>query len=415
MLPRIFAVITTSLLCGLYLFLDPARSHAQEFGFYFEEDKKKTSLPFEIHSNLIIVPVTVNETYRLKFLLDTGVKNTILIDKALADSIGVSYKRSIRLYGAGDKSHVHALVTDDVSLELPAIKSNGLSSLVLEEDFLHLDRHLGTRVHGIIGYDIFSRFVVKIDYARQKITLYEPQEFKLRGRYNSIDLNIQDSKPISGLDVRLNPDTEIRAKLLIDTGASHALVLDQKSNNRIVLPSKHIRASLGRGLAGEINGYLGRISSLDFGGTQIPDVIASFPERVNFEEDGFYARNGSIGGELLKKFTIIFDYLHSKMYLKSNGSFKYPFEYNMSGLEIIAEGEKLNRFVISKIRNNSAAYLAGFESGDILVSLNNVLSKDLDLTKIYTHLNIREGEKISITVFRNGKYITGTFSLQREI
>ena len=104
-------------------------------------------------------------------------------------------------------------------------------------------------------------------------------------------------------------------------------------------------------------------------------------------------RNGSIGGELLRKFTCIFDFVNSKMYLKPNRTINYPFEYNMSGLEFIAAGEKLNRFVVSDVRNHSPAYIAGFARGDVIVSLNNIPSSKLDLNKIYTNLNLREGKE----------------------
>lgn len=412
---RSYARCILSLFYGLFFLIDAIPSKAQIIGFYFEGDKNRVTIPFEVHNNLIIIPVVICKDHHLKFILDTGVINSILISKELADSIGITYQRSIQLRGVGDKSYVNAFVASNVSLELPAIKSNGLSSLVLEEDFLHIERHLGIRVHGIIGYDIFSRFVVKIDYGRQRITIYEPHEFKLKKKYHQIDVEIIDGKPISLIRMQLNPDEEIDAKLLIDTGASHALVLNQKSDKRIILPLRHIQASLGRGLEGEIRGYLGRIVGLDFGEKRMHDVIASFPEITNFDDGSFQGRSGSIGGELLKKFTVIFDYINSKVYVKPNRSFKFPFEYNMSGLEVAAEGEKLNQFVIRKIRNNSAAYFAGIEPGDIVVSLNNIPSKKLNITKIYTYLNRKEGKEINLTVFRDGRYVRKKFFLKKEI
>jgi len=388
---------------------------AQNIGFYFENDQSKISFPIEIYNNLIVVPLTINDEYQLKFILDTGVRNTILIDKKFADSLGMAYQRKMQLVGAGDSKPVDAFVTGPVSLSLPGIKSTGISTLVLEEDFLQLEHHLGIKIHGLIGYDIFSRFVVKIDYFHEKITFFDPGTHKVKNRYHVIDLEITESKPIAKLNLQLNKQQAIQGKLLIDTGASHALVLHQNSSEEISLPEKYIETILGRGLSGEIRGYLGRIEGMDFGKEKLSGVITSYPNESDFGIPKEMNRNGSIGGELLKKFSVIFDFLNSKMYVKSNRYFKYPFEYNMSGLEFTAEGEGLNRYVIGNIRAASAASDVGFEVGDIVVSLNNMPAARLNLTKIYSQLNLREGKKINLTVFRNGKYISRSFRLKREI
>lgn len=387
--------------------------NGQNLGFYFERDQRKVTIPFELHNNLIILPITLNEKHPLKFILDTGVRSTILIDKPFADTIGIKYQRKIELFGVGNTASVNALVAEDISLSMPGIKSSEISVLVLEEDFLKLEHHLGTKVHGIIGYELFSRFVVKIDYIHKKILLYKPSDYKVKRKYDVIDLDIYEAKPYASLHLQLNARDSIMARLMIDTGASHALVLNPESSEKITIPQVHIETKLGRGLTGEINGYLSRIEGFNFGKKRLSDVITSFP--IEEEYTNRDNRNGSIGGEVLKKYSVIFDFYRSKMYLKPNATFKYPFEYNMSGLEFSVEGENLDQFVINHIRENSAASGAGFETGDVIVSLNNILANKLTLTKIYTSLNLKDGKKINLTVFRNGKYISKSFHLKREI
>ena len=41
--------------------------------------------------------------------------------------------------------------------------------------------------------------------------------------------------------------------------------------------------------------------------------------------------SGVIGGELLRRFKVIFDYAHKRMILEPNASLAEPFEYDMSG------------------------------------------------------------------------------------
>lgn len=389
------------------------RSHAQNVGFYFERDQKHVTLSFELHNNLIVLPIIFNGKYLLKFILDTGVRSTILLDREFTDARGIKYDRKVELFGIGDTTAVNALVAGNVSLSMPGINSSEISVLVLEKDFLNLAQHLGTEVHGIIGYDLFSRFVIKIDYSNRKIVLYQHGRFKPKKKYSTVDLDIIETKPFVSIPLRLNSRDSIVAKLLVDTGASHALILNPQSSEIIALPKANIETKLGRGLAGEVNGHLGRIEELQLGKNSLKDVLASFPDWD--ENPNNFNKNGSIGGELLKKYKVVFDYFSAKMYLHPNASFKHPFEYDMSGLEFAVKGDKLKQFVIHHIRENSAASGAGFAPGDFIVSLNNIPSSKLTLTKIYTNLNLKDGKKINLTVSRDGKYISKSFILRREI
>ena len=387
--------------------------NGQSVGFYFDKDQRKVTIPFELHNNLIIFPITLNEKYSLKFILDTGIRSTILIDKAFTDTLGIKYQRKIELFGVGNSTPVNALVARDITLAMPGIKSSEISVLVLEEDFLQLEHHLGAKVDGIIGYELFSRFVIKIDYMRKEILLYKASDYKINRKYDVIDLDIYEAKPYVNLPLHLTSSNTIIARLMIDTGASHALILNTESGENISVPSVNIETKLGRGLTGEINGRLGRIEGFKFGKKRLSDVITSFPTgETNAVQDD---TNGTIGGEVLKKYTVIFDFFRNKMYLKPNATFNYPFEYNMSGLEFSVEGQNLDQFVINHIRENSAASREGFETGDVIVSLNNIPARKLTLTKLYTNLNLKDGKKINLTVFRNGTYISISFHLRREI
>ncbi|MCK5701681.1 MAG: hypothetical protein KAI29_11030, partial [Cyclobacteriaceae bacterium] len=74
----------------------------QNLGFYFEKNANKVKVHFELHNNLIVIPITLNDTYTLNFILDTGVRPTILINKEISDALGVGYQRSIELFGVGN-------------------------------------------------------------------------------------------------------------------------------------------------------------------------------------------------------------------------------------------------------------------------------------------------------------------------
>ena len=47
-------------------------------GFHLIRGKNVARIPFELHSNLIVVPVKINVSDTLRFILDTGVSSMML-------------------------------------------------------------------------------------------------------------------------------------------------------------------------------------------------------------------------------------------------------------------------------------------------------------------------------------------------
>src|SRR5689334_22537734 len=170
-------------------------SDAQVLGFSLANGKKKVQIPVEIYNNLVVVPVFLNGALPLKFILDTGVRTAILTQKAFTDILNLPYSRKYTISGPGGVKLVDAYVTNNVSLELPGVTGRGHALLVLEEDYLELRNYLGTDVHGILGYELFSRFIIEVDYEKKMLTLMSPDRFKVRRKFKSIPIRIEDTKP----------------------------------------------------------------------------------------------------------------------------------------------------------------------------------------------------------------------------
>src|SRR5688572_23906509 len=158
-MPFRFQIVVVFILFSLKGF-----SQTQALGFSLADGKKKVEIPIEIYNNLIVVPVILNDALPLKFILDTGVRTAILTQKTFTDILNLAYSRKYSISGPGGSKIIEAYVTNNVSLDLPGVHGRGHALLVLEEDYLELRNYLGTDVHGILGYELFSRFIVEIDY-----------------------------------------------------------------------------------------------------------------------------------------------------------------------------------------------------------------------------------------------------------
>jgi hypothetical protein len=213
----------------------------------------------------------------------------------------------------------------------------------------------------------------------------------------------------------MNDTTTLSAKLLVDSGASHGLFLETSSSPKIRIPEKNVTSIIGRGIGGEISGQIGKIKALNLGRYKISNVITNFPD-PNTYMDTLKAshtvfRNGSIGGEILSRFTVIYNFPGERIYFKKNPQYKKEFFFSLSGLTIRAKGSRLKNFEVTNIRPNSASDLADVKVGDRILSVNGISASDLDLNSINGFLNSKPGRKISLQIERSGIKMKRQFRL----
>lgn len=391
---------------------------SQILGFSIADGGKRVEIPIEIQNNLIVVPVILNDVLPLRFIVDTGVRTAILTQKAFSDILQLPYSRKYSIAGPGGEKLIDAYVTNNVSLTLPGVIGRGHALLVLEEDYLELRNFLGTDVHGILGYELFSRFIVKIDYSRKVMTLFLPEKFRPRKKFQEIPMLVEDTKPFILTSLNLSSTNTMTAKLLMDTGASHGLMLEPSSDERITVPLNTVSAVIGRGLGGVITGKTGRIESFKLGDYTLNNVLVNFPDPNSYMDTlktTLTFRHGTIGGEILSRFTVIFNFPQGKLYLKKNSEFKKAFYLNLSGINLKAKGSGLDIYEVSEVRKLSPADKIGVVAGDLIMSVNGISTKELQLNQINGMLNTKPGKKIRLVVERNNVRYNLEFILESQI
>ncbi len=386
------------------ILLIPNSGFSQFLGYQILGDRKRVKLPFEVYNNLIIVPVKLNGIIPLKMVVDTGVRSSIITDRFITDILRLPYSRKITVNGPGDFIVLKAYVVNKVDIVLQGVVGADQSILVLEEDYLQLRNYLGTEVHGLIGHDLFSRFIVEVDYDKKIMTLHEPADFKPKRSFTEITVLVEDSKPYLQADISMDDSSRFSGKFMVDTGASHALLVNENSMANINVPERNLKTDIGRGLGGPISGEIAYIEKVKIGKFSFKDLIASFPDPESYPDTiGLVYRNGTIGGELLSRFTVIFDYFNQKLYLRKNSRYKKPFGYNMSGLTVIAEGKELKKFQITDVRKDSPAYEAGLKEDDYIEFVNGIPIEKIGLNDLYKLFNFGQGKKINLIITRNGE------------
>ncbi len=386
-----------------------------QFGFTMPPKVNRVKISFEQYNNLIVVPVVLNNFLKLKFVLDTGVETPILTEEAFASVLGIEYIRELTISAPGIQDSIRAKLGQKVNFSMPGgIIGHNLNLLVLEEDYLKLSEKMGTEVYGIFGYDLFKQFVVEVNYDENFLILHRPESFKPRRRMHRLQLDIVGSKPYVS-SILVQGSTKDTVTLMIDSGASHAVVLDVDQTN-LQLPSKTIDTSLGTGIGGDILGQIGRIHNFQFIDYQFRDLIISIPEQ------GMYnlaikrgSRQGTIGGEILSRLHLAFDYPNEVLYVAKGDKYKSQFDYDMSGISLATKGKFLDSLVVANVRNDSPAQAAGVEKGDFLLSVNGFSTFDVSLNDIYVLLKRRPNKKMKLRLLRNDEKIKKVFRLKRAI
>lgn len=402
------------LLLLVCLTLTALSAYTQRPDMEIERNLRRIDIPFEYANGFLVVNVTFNEVFPLRFIFDTGAEHTILSKREITDLLNIDYQRRFPILGADLSTELYAYLAQGVNLQVGGIKALNQSILVLENDYFHFEEYTGVNVQGILGSDFFRRFIVKVNYRQSTISLYDPQYFSPPGRdYITLPIEVNRNKPYLNATINLHPDTSIQVRLLIDTGAGLALLLHTDTHPGLKMPEKVIPSNLGAGLGGFLLGYMGRVHKLEFEPFVFREVTSQFQNLPSGLDSSFInQRNGIIGNEILRRFTVVIDYLQEKAYLEPNRSYKDEFIHDRSGINLVAGGINLNEFIIYGIIPGSPAARAGLIRGDRILSINGIPASFLDLEGANRRFLKHVGKKVCLKVLRGNTRFHVTFKLR---
>lgn len=421
-------------------------------GFEFVKNRSnRITIPFRLINNLVFIPVQVNGV-ELLFLLDSGVKETILFGFEDTKELNLNHVEKISIQGLGGNEAIEGLKSSGNVLKIDKMQAdNYLLYLILDPSF-NLSNYVGVTVNGIIGSAAFQNHLVEINYSKKKLSFYwQDSKFqkKIQKKYSSIPLIIEQGKPYVNSIVKIKEE-DVPVKLLVDSGNSDAVWLFDQLSDKIEVPEKHFDDYLGQGLSGAVEGKRARIDAFKMADFEFRLPIVAFPNIYSLKNISLQPnRLGSLGGEILKRFTVVFDYKNGQLYLKKNKTYRDPFIYNKSGIEIWHTGVQLVKqlvaipdnsivlhaedvkgdnttsgnsryrvkvalkpvYEIGYVRANSTADRSGLRAGDVLVSIDGKECYDYSLEEINALLWSENEIWVALKILREGKEMDFKFQL----
>jgi hypothetical protein len=330
-----------------------------------------TTIPFTLHNNHIYVEAQVNGRETGRFLVDTGGVN--LLTEAAATRLGVGSEGAIQGRGVGEE-------TVDIGVaRLSSFTFGGVTMLeptfyvIPMADVLAAE---GVEFDGLIGFEVFKRFVVEIDYAGRKLTLTRPEAFAPGEGGTRIPFEFDDRTPVVEGAIASIPTT-----FSIDTGSRSTVDLFAPfvaANDLERVLGPRFEALTGWGVGGGVRSKVAPATTLTLGGFEIPGVVVA----IGMQEKGAFAdryTGGNIGGGVLKRFTVTFDYANKVMILEPNADFAEPEHYDRSGMWIQRKGLS---FEVLDVVPGGAADDAGIGVGDRIDAIDGVPVSGLDLPEV---------------------------------
>jgi predicted aspartyl protease len=350
------------------------------------------TVPFRLLNNHVYVQATVNGKGPYTFIVDTG--GHTLISPRAAREAGLSVLGQAATSGAGEKTETTGFAHyDEIALgDVRLTDQTGFVTNVYDKAIE------GVPVDGMLGFELFARFAVRIDYAARTLTLWDFARFDPKDAGTPVPFVFYDHLP----DVRGLVD-DMPARFDIDTGSRVELDLTSPFAARMKLRDRYrpgISTITGWGVGGASRSYVVRIPSVTLGTVKVDNVVAGLSEaKAGSISDPNYEAN--LGSGLLKRFVATFDYAHETLYLKRIEP--EPAEagrFDRSGLWLNAGDDG---FMVASVAPGTPAAEAGLAEGDVITAIDGRPARPESLSDARAALrSLPSGTRLSLTVRRGG-------------
>ncbi len=255
------------------------------------------SLDYTSPKGLVVAVTEGNGGKPVSLLIDTGAQRTV-VDRELADSMGLEKGAEVRARGAGGT--VEARFVKGLHLE-------GLGEAPLEAVALPLDvigKAVGTKIDVILGQDVLGKRVVEINPTTMKVT-FGMRPAIVPSSATVVSLRLREGRPYL-MAVVVGPDGgEAEAEMLLDCGSDTVAELAQPFADAIGLrtrPDPDGRRLLGVG--GSTPLRVADLRGLRVGREGVPPSdVRVFLRPLNSAGDG----DGRLGNGFLSRYRTIID------------------------------------------------------------------------------------------------------------
>lgn len=337
---------------------------------HWATDARTTTVAFTMVDNHIILPVSINGSEPLNFVLDSGAGATVIIESDRTRALPLELGAEMAVSGVGTGPDPVARVVKEVDLSLGDIRLMGQSVIYLPlASIPFFDDLDDVYFDGVVGYPFFRRFVITINYDKQLISFSEPTTAgveldQFSDAWQELPLQIQSNVPYVAAQVRTGSEQTVAVKLLVDTGYRGPISLTPSTHDELEEPVEYFPA-VSQGLSGDVESRVAMAEFLTLGSYRLNKLPVSYEISGGESDDD---SNGLLGNEVLSRFNLVFDYPNERLFLSPNQRFSVPLVADRSGLQVRPHR---SGGIIKNIAQGSTGEVIDIQVGDIITSFDD--------------------------------------------
>jgi hypothetical protein len=371
-------------------FAQPTRPVAD---YTFAAGRASVEIPFKVYNGHIYLPVKIEGKGPFLMLFDSGGAN--VLQPAVAKQLGLKVEGALGGSGVGEaKQDVGITKVGRIELGGIVVRDQVFATLDLQ-DFISRVEGLD-QVAGLVGYELFKRFPVKIDYQHSRAIFYNPETFKYAGTGVRIPFRFKGHIP--QVDGTVDG---IAGAFDIDTGSRSSIDLTgpfvDKNNLAAKYASKH-RVVSGAGVGGRAYSSLARAGALTLGDVAVTKPVTYLSQQKQGAFADVYVA-GNVGYGVLKQFDITFDYPQQQLFFEKNADYGRPDVADRSGMWL--ERTK-SGFEVVDVVTGGPAEEAGLKAGDVIVAIDGRPTSTWLLPDARLRLKAAEGTRVRVSI-KGGK------------
>lgn len=367
-------------------------------------------VPIELVGNRVHLPVSVNGSAPGSFILDTGAARSP-VDTDFAELARVGAAGRTKVMGAGGSQNVE--VAKPMTLAFAGLNVRTEKVPLIQFDPISL--RIGRPLDGILGYEVLQRYVVEIDYEGSAVSFHDRKRYTPPAGAVRLPIRFNHGRvPVADVGITLPDGRSVTARVLVDTGAGGSLGLNRAfARKHQVELENPVEMPLGYGVGGGTHGRSGRVAAIDFAGFRLERPVVNVFD-ANHGAISQSSIDGVLGGEILRRFTVVTDYSRKQLLLVPNGALHEPFEHTATGAMLMARDTAFDAIVIHHLLANSPAEEAGLRVGDEVRAIDGRAVKPADLTEI-RELFAQPDRRYELTIVRDGAEMTVPLTTRRML
>lgn len=379
----------------------------------YSKELPKNAIPFILDSH-VYIQATLADTVPVSLIYDTGA-DRLYLDKdymELSDFGKLPFKKGrAKMDGAGnDGVQTIPIIIDPIKVSMGNVIHNETITPIIK-----LREILGRYTDGMIGNNAVFNKPLIINYTDGYLLQVDSLTQDILHGYTKLPANFNDNRIDIDLELKIDSVQTIKGAFRLDLGCGSTIILTNEIRKKLDLKGKKTAdcyySNMGVGGDGmDINFRADSFKLLD----ELSDIVMS----ASYNDEGALSKRpyvGIVGNEILQHYDLIIDASNEAIYARRNqdssNDYQHSSKYQMGYLD---RTDICDGWIVSSIYDKGIAQQAGFEIGDVIISINDRPVKEISWEEQRQGLGL-SGKIVYKVRKANGEIVNYTLNIQNEI